>query len=168
MRALEDVGLVDLREFLSALAGELEGDARDADDLVLRVAHGVDGLAGVLVPGARLAEVEAAEELAHEEDVDALGDLGAQRRVVGERGEGETGAKVRVAAEDLADLQQAGLGAFVGREVIELVVADRAEENGIGVERDVDGLLRQRRSFGGDGNAADEGFGELEVDAAGR
>ena len=120
----------------------------------------------LFVPRARLAEVEAAEELAHEEDVDALGDLGAQRRVVAERGEGEAGAEVRVAAEHLADLQQAGFGALVRREVIELVVADGAEEDGVGVERDVDGLLGQRCAFGSDRDAADESFGEGEVVAA--
>ena len=70
-----------------------------------------------LVPPARLAEVEAAEELADEEDVDALGDFGAERGVFGERGEGEAGAEVGEAAEVLADLQQAGFGALVGGEV---------------------------------------------------
>ena len=41
----EDVGLVDGGEFLAALAGELKGDAGDADDLGAGVAHGVDGFA---------------------------------------------------------------------------------------------------------------------------
>src|SRR5215472_1984710 len=122
LRALEYVGLVDLSQFLATLARELEGDAPDADDLVLGVAHRVDGLAGLHIPRARLAEVEAAKELAHEEDVDTLGDLGAQWRVVTERGEGKAGAQVCIATEDLADLQQAGFGALVGREVVELVV----------------------------------------------
>ena len=70
-----------------------------------------------LVPPARLAEVEAAEQLADEEDVDVFGDFGAQRRVVGERGVGDGGAQVGEAAERLADLQQAGFGALVGGEV---------------------------------------------------
>ena len=114
LRALEDVGLVDLSEFLAALAGEVEGDAGDADDFVFGVAHGVDGFAGLFVPRAGLAEVEAAEELAHEEDVDALGDFGTEWRVVGERGEGEAGAEICKASEHLADLQQAGFGTLVG------------------------------------------------------
>ncbi len=117
LRDLEDVGLVDGGELLAALAGELEGDAGDADDLVAGVAHGVDGLAGSLVPPAGLAEVEAAEELADEEDVDAFGDLGAEGRVGGEGGVGDGGAEVGEAAELLADLQEAGLGALVGGEV---------------------------------------------------
>src|SRR6185437_3180145 len=146
LRAFEDVGLVDLRELLAALAGEIEGNPSYADDLVLCVAHGVDGLATArccraLIPRPWLAEVQAAEKLADEEDVDAPGDLGAQRRVVRERGEGEAGTEVREAAEDLADLQKTGLGALVGCEVVELVVADGAEENSVGIERDLDGLF---------------------------
>ena len=142
--------------FLRRLRGELEGDAGDADDFGLGVAHGVDGLAGLLVPRAGLAEVEAAEEFADEEDVDALGDFGAEGRVFGERGVGDGGAEVGEAAEGLADLQQAGFGALVGGEGVELVVADRAEEDGVGVERDVEGRCGEGRAFGGDGDSAEE------------
>ena len=46
LRDFEDVGLVDGGDFLAALGGELEGDAGDADDLGLGVAHGVDGFVG--------------------------------------------------------------------------------------------------------------------------
>ena len=134
----EDVGLVDGGDFVAALGGELEGDAGDADDFGLGVAHGVDGFVGLLVPPAGRAEVEAAEELADEEDVDVFGDLGAERGVGGERGEGERGAQVGEAAEGLADLEQAGFGALVGGEGVELVVADGAEEDGVGVEREVE------------------------------
>src|SRR6202000_3387187 len=162
----EDVGLVNLRELLAALAGELKGNARDTNDFIFRVTHRVDSLAGFFAPGARLAEVEATEELAHEEDVDALRDLGTQRRVVSKRGEGQAGAQIRIASEDLADLQQAGFGALVRRQVIELVVADRAQKDRVGVERDVNGLLGQWRAFGSDGDAADERLGELEVETA--
>ena len=100
----EDVGLVDGGEFFAALAGELEGDAGYTHDFVARVAHGVDGLAGFLVPGAGLAEVEAAEELPDEENVNALGDFGAEGRVFRERGVGDRGAQVGEASEDLTNL----------------------------------------------------------------
>ena len=55
-----------------------------------------------LFQGARLAEVEATEQLADEEDVGALGDLRAQRRVVAESGKATAWAEVGEAAEDLA------------------------------------------------------------------
>ena len=145
--------------FLRRLRGELEGDAGDADDFGLGVAHGVDGFAGLLVPPARRAEVEAAEEFADEEDVDVFGDLGAQRRAVGERGVGDGRAQVGEAAEGLADLQQAGFGALVGREGVELVVADRAEQDGVALERGVEGRGGERRAGRGDGDSADEAAG---------
>ena len=63
-----------------------------------------------LVPPAGLAEVEAAEELADEEDVDAFCDFGPERGIFAEGGVGDRGAQVGEAAEDLADLEEAGLG----------------------------------------------------------
>ena len=105
LRALEDVGLIDGCEFFAALLGEREGDAGDAGDFVARVAHGVDGFVGFFAPAAGLAEVEAAEELADEEDVDALGDFGAERGVFRERGVGDRGPEVGEAAEDLTDFE---------------------------------------------------------------
>ncbi len=132
----------------------------------LGVAHGVDGFVGLFVPPARCAEVEAAEQLADEEDVDVFGDFGAERGAFGERGVGDRGAQVGEAAEGLADLQQTGFGALVGRERVELVVADGAEQDGVGVERGVERGGGERRAGFGDGDAADEAFGEGEVVAA--
>ena len=87
LRDFEDVGLVDGGDFLAALAGELEGDAGYADDFGLGVAHGVDGFAASPLFHQRgCAEVEAAEELADEEDVDAFGDFGAERGVFASAG----------------------------------------------------------------------------------
>ena len=166
LRDFEDVGLVDGGDFLAALGGEFEGDAGDADDLGLGVAHGVDGFAGFLVPPAGRAEVEAAEQLADEEDVGVFGDFGAEGRVFRERGVGDGGAQVGEAAEGLADLEQAGFGALVGREGVELVVADRAHQDGVGLERGFEGRGGERRAGGVDGDSADEQRDEGEVVAA--
>ena len=92
------------------------------------------GFVGVAIPGAGLAEVEAAEELADEEDVRAGGDLGAEGRAGSEGGVGDGWSKVGEAAEGLADLEEASLGTLVGRECVELVVADGAEQDGVGGE----------------------------------
>jgi hypothetical protein len=70
------LALSTLVSFLRRFCGELEGDAGHADDFVFGVAHGVPGFAGGLVPLARLAEVEAAEQFANEENVGAVDDLG--------------------------------------------------------------------------------------------
>ena len=59
---------------------------------------------------------------------------GRKRAVDGELLEGEGGAQVGEAAERGANLQQAGFGALVGRQGIELVAADGAEQDGVGVE----------------------------------
>ena len=88
-----------------------------------------------LVPLARLAEVEAAEQFADEEDVGAVDDLGAQRAVDGEFLEGEGRAEIGESAEGGADLKQSGFGALVGRKGIEFVAADGAEQNGVARER---------------------------------
>ncbi len=97
---------------------------------------------GVAIPPARRAEVEAAEKLADEEDVGASGDLCFQRRVFAELGVGDGRAQVGEAAQGLADGEQAGLGALVRRERVELVVAHGAEKNGVGLKAQVDGGLR--------------------------
>ena len=139
---------------------------RDTLDLSLCIDHRVDREAGLLVPGARLAEVEASEQLADEEDVDSCDDFGLEHRVICERVEGEAGAEVGEAAERGANVEQAGLGAGGGRKVVELVVTDGAEQNGVGGEREVEGRRGQGSAVGGDGYSAEQAFGKGEVVAA--
>ncbi len=166
MRDFENVGLVDAGQFLAALGCELKRDASHASNFLAGVAHGVPGFAGCLVPLARLAEVEAAEQFAHEKNVGAVDDLRAQRRVDGEFLEGEGGAQVGVAAQRGAQLQQAGFGALVGRKGIELVAADGAEENRVGVECRGQGVGGERGAVVDDGGAADALVVECERVAA--
>ena len=155
LRDFEDVGLVDGAELLAALLGEREGDAGDADNLISRIAHGVPGLALGFVPLPRLAEVEAAEKLADEENVCAVDDFGAQRRVDGEFFEGKCGAEICKAAESCPNGKKAGFGTLVRGEGVEFVAADCAEENGVGGEGGGEGVGGQGRAVGGDGDAAD-------------
>lgn len=118
--AREDVRLVDRvdRERGVGREGDLRGDAGDALDLLDAVDHGVPGdvlLRGDVLLLAR-AKVDAADELADDDDVDALRDGRLERRVGEERVGGEVGrADVGVEAERLAQGEQAGLGAhFAG------------------------------------------------------
>ena len=69
---------------------------------------------------------------------DVFDDLGAQRRAAAEGRVGDRGAQVGEAAERLADLQEAGLGALVRGQRVELVVAYGTEQDGVGVERSVE------------------------------
>ena len=85
---LHDVALFRRGHLVAAGAGQLEGDAGDALDLVGVVDLRVDGalLAVAEVDDLlRLAEIDAAGQLAHDQDVEPLDDLALQRRSVGER-----------------------------------------------------------------------------------
>ena len=85
---LEHVGLVDAVDLVAARAGGVERDARDALDLELAVHHRVVGAHAGSPAGCRaldvglagtIAEVQSAGELAHDEHVDALEELGLER-----------------------------------------------------------------------------------------
>ena len=94
----------------AADAGELEGDGGDALDLEGVVDLGVDGaLLAVAEVGdrLRLAEVDAAGQLADDEDVEALDQLALERGEVGERVEALGRAEVGEELEVLAQAQEA-------------------------------------------------------------
>ena len=134
-RGVEHVGLVDGGDALAALARGLERDARDTLDLVLGVGHDVCGfLLAVRLFRAVLAEVHAADELAHDDEVDAaFRDVGAQRAGGGELGEHLRRAHVRVEAHALAQLEQTALGTVGGGLIVPLRAADRTEQHAVRV-----------------------------------
>ena len=120
---------------VAALARQLEGDAGDALDLVRGVDLRVDGaLLAVLQRDdlLGLAEIDAAGQLAHDQDVEALDELALQRGGVGERRIADGRAQVGEQAEILAQPQQAGLGAHVVGDLVPLRAADGAEQHGVG------------------------------------
>ena len=85
---LHDVALLHRGDLVLALARQLEGDAADALDLVGVVDLGVDGAllaVAEIGDGLRLAEIDAAGELAQDDDVEALDQLALERRGVGQR-----------------------------------------------------------------------------------
>ncbi len=94
---LEHIRLVYRAKLLGPLARRLEADARDAPDLGLAVAHGVEALPhpGLLMDPLRLAEVDVAGQLAHDQQVEPGNQLCAQRRRRGELRMDDRGAKVR-------------------------------------------------------------------------
>ena len=168
---LEDVGLVDGRHELAAAAGEGEGEADDAADFVLGVDEGVHGALalGRLRPALGLAEVEAAGELADDEEVHAGHALGLERGEAGEGGDGGDGAEIGVEAEGLADAEEALLGADLGVGVVPLGSADGPEQHGIGLLAGGEGGVGEGGAVGVDGAAAEElgGEGERVLVAAG-
>ncbi len=77
---------------------------------------------------ARLAEVEPADELSNDEEIDPVQGLAAERRP-GRHVLGNDGSQVGEALDELAELKQRCLGTLARRQVIVPRVADGAEEN---------------------------------------
>ena len=109
---LHHVALVRRGHLVAALAREIEGDAADALDFEGVVDLGVDAalLAVAEIDDLLgLAEIDAAGQLAHDHDVEALDDFALERGGVGERGVADRRAQIGVEPEILAQPQQARL-----------------------------------------------------------
>ena len=127
---------------------------------------GVDAqVAGAVGRARLLAEVDAAGELAHDEQVGALDDLAPQRAGVQQRLDGAHRAQVRVQAQRLAQPEQPLLGArrVAGRCVSHLRSADGGQQHGVGLAAGGQRLVGQRGPVGVDRRAAERVLGEGEV-----
>lgn len=147
-RRREDIGLVDRRDLAAAQLGRLEGELRDAVDLRNGVVLEVPGALGavVLLRLALVTEVDAADELAHDDEVDALDELRLQRGVLDECIGYFDRAQVGVESEVLAQAEDGLLGAQRRVDVVPLVAADGAEEDAVGHLAGLDRVIRQRRA----------------------
>ena len=134
---------------------------RDPLDLGDRVLAGVVGAVAV---AAAVAEVDAAGQLADDEQVGARDPLLAQRAGADERRARPHRAQVRVEAEALAEAEQALLGPRrVGVGGVPLRSADRAEQHGVGPAARLEHLVGERVAVGVDRGAADQLLVELEI-----
>ena len=131
---VQHVGLVDAGKFFAALARGLEADAADALDLVLGVGHDVDGdFFAVLFKGLVLAKIDAADQLAHDDKVDAFGDDLVLERAGGRQLRPDLGrAAVGVQPHAGAQAQQAFFGAFVAGQPLPFGAADGAQQHAVG------------------------------------
>ena len=167
--ALKDVGLVDGGDLLLALHGRLEGDPRNALDLIAVVDLGIVGnlLRAASLASLGLAEVDSAGELPYDDHVEAvLGDVGAERGEGAEAVINPCGAEVAEQLEVAAQRQErAALGPLVGGKLVPLRAADRAEEDRVRLLAGPEGILGKRRSGEIDGCAADRLLGEAEGNA---
>ena len=166
-RGLEHVGLVDRGDArlaagaLGAAAGRLEGGAGDPLDFVDRVLAGVVG--GVAVAAA-VAEVDAAGQLADDEQVGAGDPLLAQRAGADQGRAGPDRAQVGVEAHALAQAEQALLGARrVGVGGVPFGAADGAEQDRVGGPAGLQHLVGEGGAVGVDRAAADQALVELEL-----
>ncbi len=129
-----DVALFRRVHLVAPLAREIEGDLGDALDLVRRVDLRVDrALLAVLERDdlLRLAEIDAARELAHDHDVEPFDELALQRRRIRERRIADRGSEVREQPKVLSQAQEARLGADRIRHLVPLGSADGAEDHGV-------------------------------------
>ena len=140
---MHDVDLVDRGQAPAARRGDLEAATRDPLDLRAGVLAGVEP--GSVLADPLLAEVEAADELADDHDVDP----GRAR-----------GPEVRVDAELLAQAEEPLLGPH--RLALELGEADGGEEDGVGLAAGRERLVGERRSLREDRVAAERVLGVVD------
>jgi hypothetical protein len=129
------------------------GDASDPLHLGTAVAAEIGGRVG----RARLvAEVDAARELAHHQQVGAFDDLSPQRAGVVERRQRAHGPQVRVQAQALAQAEQALLGPWrIGIRGVPLRAADRGQQDRVGALAGGQDGVGQRGAVGVDRGAAE-------------
>ena len=131
---VQNVCLVHAAQLFAALACGLKADAADALDLVLRVGHGVDGLllaAGEGV-GLVIAKVYAADQLTHDDEIDALcHDLRLQGAGRSQLGPDLRGAVVGVQAHARAEAEQTLFGPLLTGQTLPLGAADGTQQDAV-------------------------------------
>ena len=163
---LHDVALVHRGDFVAPLARQLEADARDALDLVGVVDLGIDGAllaVAEIGDGLRLAEIDAAGEFAHDDDVEALDRFALEARGIGERRIDDGGADIGEQAELLAQPQQPRFRPRFVRHLVPFRPADGAENHRVRRVRLRHGRVGDRHLMRVIASAADQPFLGLEI-----
>ncbi len=162
----EDIGLVHAGDPAAALLRHIEGDAGDAADLPFRVAFHIVG--GRPVGCVRLravrSEVDAAGQLPHDEDIQALPyDLGLQRGGIGQLRKDHGRPQVGEEAQLLAQPQERTLRTLVAGHIVPFGAAHRREQHGIAGPARIQRLSGQTGAHGVDGRAARQDLHIVEV-----
>ena len=153
-----------------ALAGEFESDPADPLDLVGIVDLGVDAalLAIAEIDDLlRLAEIDAARQFAHDDEVETLDDLALQGRGIGECRIADGRPQIGEQGEILAQPQEPRLGPHVVRDSVPFGAADSAEDHRVGRLSARHVLLADRLAMRIIGAAADEALLRLETGQSG-
>ena len=151
---------------LSALQCALEGAAHDALDLVFAVLHRVIRILAQRSTWARsrnivdpvaLAEVQAADKLAHDEHIRTAHYVGLQRRCTDKLVVCTHGAQIGIQAELFADGEKALFGTrVIGISGLPFWTAHRSKQHGISRARCLERFCRKRGAQRIDGCAADK------------
>src|SRR5579883_297531 len=115
------------------------------------------------VPGARLAKVETTQQLAHKEDVRTVNHFWLQPRIRRQCRMRKRRTQIGKSTERLSNLQQPGLRPLVRRQRVELISADRAQQNSIAFKGRIQRGCGQRSALRLDGNAANQRLTELKI-----
>ena len=147
-RGREHIRLVNARDMAAAQLRRLERELCDAFDFRYGIVFEIPcPLVAVLdFRFALLAEVDAADQLAHDDKVSALDKLGLQRRILDERVSDLHGTQIRVKAETLPKTQNRLFRAQSRLYRVPLIAADSAEEHAVRRLRGGERRLRQRRA----------------------
>ncbi len=131
---LHHVGLLAGGHLAPPATGQLEGHARHPLDLRLGVELGVHGPPAAVGKGLdppRLAEIDPAGELAHDQDVEPRHHLPLQTGGVRQGLEAQGRPKVGEGVHRLAQAQEPRLGPLVARDACPLGTADRPHQHGV-------------------------------------
>ena len=147
-RGREHVRLVHGRDLATSKTRRLECETCDAlhlgDGVVLHVPRTLRTVH--LLGLALLSEVDAADQLAHDDEVDTAHEFQLQRRVLDQCVRDLHGAQVRIETEPLAESQNRTLRAQGRLHTVPLRPADCAEEHTVRCLADREGVLGQRRA----------------------
>src|SRR5437763_7225485 len=143
------------------MTGRAEGNVRDALDFVARVGTEVGR---EMRFRAALAEINAAGQLAHDQEIRVLGDVGPQRRHVVKSVEHLRRAKIGEKTQLLAQPQKARFR--TNGAIIPLIAAHGAEQDCVRVAAGFERLSGQRIAVAVDRHAAKIAFGKVETEVA--
>ena len=112
---------------------------------------------------ARLAVIDVAIQLAQDHEVEPLHQLGPEGRGADQLGEQERRPEVGKQLQLAPQREQAEPGALIARSALVAGSADRAEQDGVGLARELERRRRQRHTGRGHAGGADRRFGEFDV-----
>ena len=146
----QHVHFVHRAQLFAALLRGLERHVSDAADFAFAVNHGVeaDSFAVAHFNAARLAKVDVAHQFADDHDVQAGHHFRLQRRGVGQLGVEDRRAQVGEHVHLFANFQQTALRTLFARQHIVLGAAHRAQQHGVGFQRQLQRGVRQRHASG--------------------
>jgi hypothetical protein len=139
---------------------QLEGDESDAPNLVAAINFGVEGLR--LLEAARRTEIDAAEQFADDDQVNASNGLTTEGRAIDQTLIDRNRAKICVIAKKLAKVEKTVLAFFSGRQVIVFGIAHGTEENSVALQTEFSCGLGKRLAVTFDSDAADISIDEFE------